>query len=150
MDAELRIRDFDLGGGGIEAYYFELEDVRAMAIVPEVEPERRRMWELVAQGMERVPWTTRQLIGTTTPETTGFYFFGPGSGRGADPLAVNAIAKVIAELEPEWILDIVDARLVADDPRIIAAWSGVPIEVVLAVLGDWRTRLSAVPGSGSE
>jgi hypothetical protein len=143
MCGELRVRDYGLGGNGLEAYYFEAEEreLRAMAIDPDVEPERRRLWELVAHGMECVPSTTRRLIGTTTPETTGFYFFAPCPKRGPEPLAVNAAAKVIAELEPEWVLDIVDARLVADDERVIAAWSGVPIEAVMAVLGNWRARL---------
>ena len=141
MEAALKIRDFELGGNGLEAYYFERDDIRAMAIDPEVESERRRLWELVAHGMEHVPWMTRRLIGNTTPETTGFYFFGPGECRGGDPLAVNAAAKVIADLEPEWVSAIADARLVADDPRVIAAWSEVPIEAVQAVLGNWRARL---------
>ena len=39
--------------------------VRAIAIDPDVEPERQRLWELVAHGIEHVPSTTRLLIGNT-------------------------------------------------------------------------------------
>jgi hypothetical protein len=145
--SELRIRDFELGGNNCEAYYFEAQErsLRAMAIEPGLEPGRRRLWELVAHGMERVPEFSRRLLGTIAPQTTGYYFFGPEDERrpdlGADPLAVRAAAEVIEEMEPAWGAAVEDARRLADSPRVIAAWSGVPIEAVLAVLGDWRTRL---------
>lgn len=141
MGTELKIRGFELVGNGLEAYYFERDEVRVMAIDPEADPERRRLWELVAYGMRHVPQTTRRLIGNAHPDTTGFYFFGPHKSRGGAPLAVNAAAKVIVDLEPEWVSAIAAARLVADDPRVIAAWSEVPIEAVLAALENWRARL---------
>ena len=141
MAAELEIFTWELGGNDVEAYYCEIGRGPAMAIDPNVEPERRRLWELVAHGMEHVPYTTRVLLGNTHPDSTGFYFFAPHRTDGGEPLAVNAVAKVIAELEPGWVSAIEDARLVADDPRVIAAWSEVPIEAVLAVLENWRVRL---------
>lgn len=142
MESELRIRDFELGGNNLEAYYFESKErpVRAMAIDPEAGPERRRLWELVAHGMERVPSTTRWLIGNTHPPG-GFYFFGAAKERDADPLAVRAAAEVIAEMEPDWVRDVEDARRLADSPEVLAAWCGLPIEAVLAIVGNWRTRL---------
>lgn len=141
MEKALKVRDHELGGNGLEAYYFERDDLRAMAIDPEVESERRRLWELVAHGMEYVPSTMRRLIGHTHPNTTGFYFFGPHKTGGCEPLAVNAVAKVIGERESEWVAAVEDARGIADDPRVLAAWAEVPIEAVLAILEDWRTRL---------
>ncbi len=143
MEKELKIRAHALGGNGCEAYYFEDEDrlLRAMAIDPDVEPERRRLWELVAHGIERVPATTRPLIGNTHPTTSGFYFFAATKARGADSLAVRAVSEVLEELEPGWVRAVKDARRLADSPEVIAAWSEVPIEAVLAVLGNWRTRL---------
>ena len=141
MEPRLDIEVWDLGGNNLEAYYYETRGVRAMAIDPDAGPERRRLWELVAHGIERVHQTTRRLISRTDPHLDGFFFFGATSDRDADPLAVNAAAKVIAELEPEWVSAIEGARLVADDLRVISAWSEVPIEAVQAVLKNWRVRL---------
>jgi hypothetical protein len=146
VESELRVKDFALGGNNLEAYYFEqeTEGLRAMAIDPDVDPERRRLWELVAHGMERVPSTTRRLIGRAY-ESGGFYFFGAVDerrpDRGADPLAVRAVFEVIEELEPGWVQAVEEARGLADAPAVLAAWCGLPIEAVLAVLGNWRTRL---------
>lgn len=142
MENELRIKDHELGGNGLEAYYFEREErgLRAMAIDPNVDPERRRLWELVAHGIERVPSATCRLLGNTHPPG-GFYFFGAAKARDADPLAVRALTEVIAEMEPDWVRDVEDARALADLPEVLAAWSEVPMEAVLAIIGNWRTRL---------
>lgn len=143
MQRELVIEDYDLGGNNLEAYYCELEHLRAMAVDVQ-DPDRRRLWELVAHGLEHVPGTTRHLIGRAG-EPGGFYFFAAVDKRrpdaGADPLAVRATFEVIEELEPDWVLAVEGARGLADTPAVLAAWCGLPIEAVLAVLGDWRTRL---------
>lgn len=140
MQRELRVEDYYLGGN---TYYHELEDLIAMAIDTH-EPERRRMWELVAHGLERVPYTTRRLIGRTHAPG-GLYFFAACDerrpDRGADPLAVRALCEVIEELEPGWVGAVEEARALADSPAVIAAWCALPIEAVLAILGDWRSRL---------
>ena len=140
MQPELEVRDYDLGGNHLEAYYFELEYLRAMAVDTQ-HPERRRLWELVAHGLEHVPHTTRLLIGRTAPGTAGFYFFAAAEERDAEPLAVRAVAEVIAEMEPEWVQAVEDARGLADSPDVLAAWCELPIEAVLAIIGNWRTRL---------
>ena len=48
-------------------------------------------------------------------------------------LALAALRRVLAEMEPDWVLDVVEARHLADDPRVIAAWCELPPEVVFAV-----------------
>ena len=143
MQRELVVEDYYLGGNNLEAYYHELEDLRAMAIDAH-EPERRRLWELVAHGLEHVPYTTRRLIGRSY-KSGGFYFFAASDerrpDRGADPLAVRALSEVIEELKPGWVRAVEEARTFADKPAVIAAWCALPIEAVLAILEDWRTRL---------
>jgi hypothetical protein len=108
------------------------------------DPEQRRLWELVAHGLEHVPDTTRRLIGNAHPPG-GFYFFGATDQRrpdaGADPLVVRAIFEVIEERELQRVRAVDEARGLADSPRVIPAWCELPIEAVLAVLGDWCTRL---------
>ena len=34
-----------------------------------------------------------------------------------------------------------DVRALADLPEVLAAWSEAPMEAVLAIIGNWRTRL---------
>lgn len=141
----LEIEDRHLGGNNLEAYYSELPQFRALAIDPQIAPERRRVWEMVAHGMQHVPEEARRLCGTSGPKGTGFIFFGPEGPEiverpGADPLAVRAIVEVIEELAPDWVEAVEQARFVADAPEVIAAWSEVPIEAVFAV-----TRGSETP-----
>lgn len=54
---------------------------------------------------------------------------------------MRALSEVIEELEPEWVRAVEEARALADKPAVLAAWCDLPIEAVLAVVGDWRTRL---------
>lgn len=114
--------------------------MREMAIEPSVEAERRRLWELAAHDIERVPDMTRRLIGRSY-SPGGCYFFWAADESKADPLAVRAVAEVVSEMEPDWVQAVEDARKLADSPDVLAAWCELPIEAVLAVLGDWRTRL---------
>lgn len=71
----------------------------------------------------------------THPESTGFYFFGASEERDADPLAVRAASTVLEEMEPGWFAPWRKPRR-ADCPEVIAAWSELPIEAVLAATGN--------------
>ena len=133
MSQKLEIEVCDLGGGWVEAYYFELQRIRAMCIQIGVPPERVRLYELVAHGLEHVPRRTRRLTGHAL--RGGFVFLRPRDAREPDALAVRATSEVLEELEPEWIAAVEDARRFADSPEVITAWCGVPVEAVLAVLG---------------
>lgn len=73
---DLVVEDRDLGGGWVEAYYFELRTFRAMAIQHGVRPERRRLWQLVAEGLGRVP-AEALVLGKHTYRTGGFFFLSP-------------------------------------------------------------------------
>lgn len=132
VERELLVEDRDLGNN-LEAYYLELENLRTMTVEDVWLPERRRLWELVAHGIERVPGTTRRLIGRAY-STVGFCFFAAAKECAADPLAVRAVFEVLEELEPDWVRAVEDARRLADSPEVLAAWCGLPIEAVLAIL----------------
>lgn len=145
--SSLVIEDRYLGGNNVEAYYCELENgFRGMAVDPQIEPERRRVWEMVAAGMECVPRPARRRLGYSPAQLKGFIFFGPEGPHkvyrpGASRLAARSISEVIEEMEPSWAAAVEQARYVGDDPAVLAAWSEIPIEAVLAVLEDWQTRL---------
>lgn len=141
MERKAYVRDFYLGGNDLETFYVELRGEAHMAVQPYLETERRCLWELVAHGMQHMPSTTRRLIGCTHPESAGFFFFGANKERNADPLAVRAASTVLEEMEPSWIRAVDEARALADSPQVLAAWSELPVEVVLAATGNWRTRL---------
>lgn len=140
VELGLEIEERDLGGGWVEAYYLDLGTLRAMAVQPGIDAERRRLWELVARGLEYVPREAQRLAGPAY-KTGGFVFLRPRRAADANVLAVRAVSKVLEELEPGWIAAVEDARRLADSPAVLAAWCEVPIEAVLAITGDWRTRL---------
>lgn len=137
MGYELLVEDRDLGGGWVEAYYYELRKFRAMAIQDGVRPERRRLWELVAEGLGRVP--AEALVLGRVHQAGGFFFLAPREASEADRLAVAAVSEVLGDLEPGWVSAVEDARRLANSPDVVAAWSGVPVEAVLAATGNWRT-----------
>ncbi len=137
---DLRVTEHCLGGNGVEAYYVEINGP-ALAVDPDVHPTRRRMWELVAKALadDRVSARRRELRSGLYPNLhpSGMFFFGPRNERQAgtpDPLAVEALGAMLPEMAPEWILDVMDARQLAGDARVIAAWCELPLEVVLAAL----------------
>ncbi len=49
-------------------------------------------------------------------------------------VSYRALNSAFAGEPKDLALDVVDAKRVADDPRLIAAWCELPIEVVLAAL----------------
>lgn len=134
MGYGLVVEDRDLGGGWVEAYYFELRTFAAMAIQHGVRPERRRLWQLAAEGLGRVPAEALSL-GKHPFKTGGFFFLSPRGASEADALAVRAVAEVLREMEPGWVAAVEEAPRLANSPDVVAAWAGVPVEAVLAALG---------------
>ena len=111
----------DFGEGLLEAYYFELPDgACALGVQPWLSPERRRLWEMVAHGFA--------LGASTEPH---HYLFAPCEGWEVAPEILRALRLVAWAMEPRW-WELAQRRRVSDNPRVIAAWCGVPLEVVLA------------------
>jgi hypothetical protein len=134
---ELQIRDFYLGGDGLEAYYLE-DPHPAMAVDPDVGSTRRRMWELVAHGLNsgiaESDKIRRIRQSKHRHDRAGIFFFEAREPKHADPLAVKVLVEVLPETEPEWILDVLEVRRLSDNQRVVAAWCGLPVEVALAVM----------------
>ena len=68
------------------------------------------------------------------------------------PIVVRAIQSVVLEMEPGWVASVSDAIPQADDERVLAAWCGVPLEAVCAVVDlldeEGSARWSGYWGSG--
>ena len=145
MGTRVEVDGFRIGSG-VEAYYFEdLEwGIRAMAVDPDLEQARWRMYEMVAHGLQRVSRPARRLLrgaeslSMASPGEEEFFFLVPGSVAHTDLLAVKALSLVLAEMEPGWIEEVEASRRYAEHPEVLAAWCGVPVEAALVVLGNWR------------
>ena len=140
MELRLKIEECELGAGWVEAYYLENEISRFMAIQEGIPDTRVRLYELAAHGLGHIPMS-EQLRLAKPYEDTDFMLFVPRNYSEANALIVRAVSEVFQEMEPGWVSAVEKARESTDDPDSIAFWSKVPIEAVLAVLGNWRTRL---------
>lgn len=122
MGAPLVVKDFDLGGDGLEAFYTAaVAGVRALAIAPDADTERRRMWEMVGYGLALQEYPGR------------FFGFRPRLLYDADPRALDALRLVLWSMAPEWVAAVDEAHEFSDDLRVVAAFAGVPPEVALAL-----------------
>lgn len=101
---------------------------------------RVRLYELAAHGLQRIPFS-RQLRLARLYKDTHFLLHIPRNQLEANALLVAAVAGVLDGMEPGWVAAVEGARGSRDDPDAVAFWSRVPIEAVLAVIGDRRTRL---------
>jgi len=119
----LEVWERDLGGGWLEAYYMGSPDVPVLAVEPGLDADRQRLWELVAHGF------------TLAGEPDRFICLAHRPGNAADvkPEVLGALRLVLWAVEPEWAAAVMDARRVADCPRVVAAFAGVPFEVALAL-----------------
>ncbi len=119
----LEVWERDMGGGWLEAYYMGSPGVPVLVVEPDLDAERRRLWELVAHGF------------TLAGEPDRFFCLGhrPGNAGDVQPEVLAALRLVLWAVEPEWAEAVRDARRVADCPRVVAAFAGVPFEVALAL-----------------
>lgn len=125
MERRLSIDEWELTSPDLEAVYTEFPSPAGMGISPDLDARTRRVWELAAHGMfrDRPPAGGRKFC----------YAF--ESWERVDLEAVLAIRAVVAEMEPEWVAAVAEARRYSGDPRVICGWSELHPYAVLAVLG---------------
>ena len=140
MRRGLEIEERNLGGGWVEAYYLRSDVSGCMAIQEGLPRARGRLYELAAHGLRRIP-LSRQLRLARPYKNTHFLLHVPRNHLEANPLVVEAVAEVLEGMEPEWASTVQRGCVSEDDPDAGAFWTRVPIEAVLAVMGDRRTRL---------
>ncbi len=124
---EPAIDDYDLGGGRLEAFYTE-DPGPAMAIQIGLDEPARQMRELEAYGY------------CVRPPRRDRFCLRPRSMREVDGLSVAAIRRVVDRMRPEWVEEVREACRMSPDPRWIAAWCELRVEVVMAALLNLRER----------
>lgn len=137
-DPRLEVKERDLGGCWVEAYYLETRTGRHMAVQAGLPPLRVRLYGLAARGLGRVPRAEQRLLARENEKFKGgagagaFVFCVPRDSSDASTLLVRAVSEVLRETEPGWVSAVEEVRASTDDPDAVAFWSGAPIEAVLA------------------
>lgn len=129
----LRVVDHDFGedaeGQTLEAFYTEHAAKPLMAVSRGVPRVARRARELEGHGYRRRP-----------PSTGRKFCFAAHSVEDVDWGTVRALRGVLDEMEPAWIAEIQDACRISNEPRLIAAWCELPLQIVIAALLDLEAR----------
>ncbi len=125
----LRIKERDLGGNGLEAYYTEHPRPATLAVQPDLLPHQREAREVEGCGYYRRP-----------PRGGRKYCFGPRWEHDFDPTAVTAIRSVVEDLRPSWVEEVKDAARMSNHPRWIASWCELSEQVVVAILMNLEAR----------
>lgn len=127
---KLRVIEFNLGENRVEAYYTEHPEPAAMAIQPGLPDSRRRALEIEARACFRDP-----------PPTGRKVFYVARSLDEVDPNRVRRLRSILEEEAPEWVEAIkIAADVYGDDKVSVVFWSGVPLEVGLAILQNLDGR----------
>lgn len=137
----LDIEDWDLGesapGCKLEAFVGAWRcadiDTVAMGTQPDLSPVRRRAREVEAHGYYRRShgFLRRLFAGRRQSFSDGLGLFGETAHWSPPAYSVAAVAAVVAEMEPEWVVAVAEARRFADDLRLVAAWCELPLAAVM-------------------
>ena len=119
----LQIKNRDLGGHPVEAFYTEFADEPTMAVQAGLSHTRRRARELEGHGYYLKPplWGRKLCFAASVEEHVDYG-------------TVRALQRVVEDMEPSWVSAVKDACRIANDPRVIAAWCELPLQIVVAAL----------------
>jgi hypothetical protein len=130
----LRIRTRNLGGFPVEAFYSEFTDEPSMTIQSGLSYAGKRARELEGHGYYQRPpmWGRKLCMSARTEEQVDYG-------------TIRALRRVVDDMEPGWVDAVKDACRIANDPRIIAAWCELPLQVVVAILAQLEARGDLTP-----
>lgn len=131
----LRVRDYDLGGNGLEAYYTEHPRPAVLAVQPGLPRALREARRVEGEGYYR----------KRSPKGGRKFCFEVRDVADLDPNAVLAIRSVIEELRPEWVDEVREACRIFNHPRLIADWCELSIAAVVAIIGILEARGEVPP-----
>ena len=129
VGARLEIDEFDFTNPELEAAYTEYPTPAGMAIRRDLPAPARRAREIEAHGYYRRP-----------PRGGRKLCYACRSLEDLDYVAVEAIRSVIDDLQPSWVEEVKEAARMSNDPRWIAAWVEVSVQVVVAILLNLEAR----------
>lgn len=131
--APLEIDDYPFDNPDLEAAYTEHPRPAGMAIRGDLSPSSRRAREVEAHGhYRRPPLTGRKLC------------YACGSLERVDLVSVNAVRRVVDEMEPSWVGAVKDATRLFNSPELIKGWLqeewGLDLQVIVAILMNLDAR----------
>ena len=127
--SHLEIDEFAFTNPDLEAAYTEYPQPAGMAIRKDLPHDSKRAREIEAHGhYKKPPLTGRKLC------------YACGSLEQIDLASVNAVRRVVDEMEPGWVLAVKDAVQIFNQPELIAAWCELDLQVVVAILMNLDMR----------
>lgn len=132
---ELEVIDNAFTNEQLEAFYSEEAGSPLLALQPWLPEAAKRARELEARGYLRDRRILRQH-----PRPRRIFMYSAETPEKALRITVAALRAVVAEMEPEWVAAVAEARRYADDPRVMAAWCEIPVQAVLASLQVLKDR----------
>lgn len=137
-----------LGDGWVDAFCFtlrgKLENKLCMAIhenLPEIHVRAR---EVEAYGISRfIPERLWIRLGARM-FSQGMWLSKAEETRHVHPVTILAVSAVVADMEPEWVEKIRDARRFIDDEKTMAAWCELPLQIVMGTLARLKAEETAV------
>lgn len=141
---KVHVEERPLGGGWVDAYCCAFGDELSIAIHEDLPEAHVRARVIEAHGLSRfVPrelW--RRLGGRMISK--GMWLSKAEEKWNVSTATVLAISSVIADMEPEWVERVKEARRYADDEKTMAAWTELPLQVVMGVLYHLKATETAL------
>lgn len=129
----LEIDDFPLSNPRLEAAYTEFPNPAGMAVKRGLRASYRRAREIEAHGLYKKP-----------PLAKRKFCYACGSLEEVDLVSVDAVRRMVDEMEPAWVAAVKDATLMFNSPDLIQGWLedewGIPLQVVVAILMNLEAR----------
>lgn len=133
LSVPIEVSEYDFTNERLEVVYSE-SDLPTLLIVQPLLPDAvRRARELEAHGYHKG-------AAMLPHGGTLLFMYAAEAPDEISPETVAAIRSVIAEMEPEWVAAVAEARRYADCPRIMAAWCEIPLQAVMAALDVLKAR----------
>ena len=125
----LRIRNRNLGGFPVEAFYSEFTHEPSMTIQTGLSHARNRARVLEGHGYYKRPprWGRKCCFAASDEDQVDYG-------------TVRALRRVLEEMEPAWVEAVKDACRMFNEPRLIAGWCELPVQVELAALAVLEAR----------
>lgn len=135
---EGHLRDFDLGGGRVQAFLYRNDEALYMAVQDGLSKTARRAREIELQGYKVRP-----------PRSQERFCLWPHSIEEIDEVSVKAQGRKVEEIEPDWVIHVKELWEFYRDFTSTVFWSELEPETVLAILrllwfrgeisadGDW-------------
>lgn len=132
----LEVEEIDFeDGDGLEMFYSHLRSFAGAAIKTSLSDVEWRAREVEANGYHiYTPKFVRDWAPKNSCGGWQIFSFTATTPELVSETVISAINIAMPAMEPGWIEDVREARRYADSERVICAWTGLPMQVVVSAL----------------